>query len=243
MKDDGSPARVAIATMTLVRDGGEERLLRRSMEALAGAGYPVFVSDGGSGQEFVAFLQALRGVTVVPPSSAGLVGQMRASMAAAAATGAGFVVYTESDKEKFFQAGLRTFTGSLHVADPPGLVLASRSNAAFKTFPRTEQITEAAVNDLYERFFGSRGDYSYGPFALRADLVRFVEHAADDLGWGWRHFIFAIAHRLGHGVVHQSDDYSCPADQQGEDQHERLHRVRQLWQNVRGLEAGLVTAL
>ena len=236
-------ADVAIATMTLVRDAEEERLLRRSLEALAGHGRPVFVSDGGSGGAFVASLRSLANVTVVLPAAPGLVGQVRGSLSAAARSGARFVVYTESDKRAFFESGLHEFIERIPSPDSRGLTLAARSQRALSTFPSIQQFTEGVINELCGRFLGERGDYSYGPFLLPAELVPYVERAPDDLGWGWRHFSFAIAQRLGHRVRQAAGDYECPDDQRGEDDRERLHRLRQLAQNVRGLEAGLTLPL
>ena len=106
-------ADVAVATMTLVRDEDEEPLLRHSMEALARVGRPVFVSDGGSGDGFVSFLRSLPNVTAVEAGGTGLVGQVRGSLAAAARSGARFVLYTESDKQEFFETRLPAFIGHL----------------------------------------------------------------------------------------------------------------------------------
>jgi hypothetical protein len=236
-------ADIAIATMTLVRGVEEEPLLRRSMEALTRQGRHVFVSDGGSGDAFVGFLRSLANVTIVSPTAPGLVGQVRASLAAAAGSGAGAVFYTESDKQVFFESSLREFVERIPRGESTGLRLAARSPQALSTFPAIQQFTEGVINDLCARFLRERGDYSYGPFLLPVELVRYVDRAADDLGWGWRHFIFAIAHRLGHRIRHVPGDYACPRDQRGEDDRERLHRLRQLAQNVRGLEAGLMLPL
>jgi hypothetical protein len=199
----------------------------------------MFVCDGGSGGEFAAFLGGLPNLSIVPANGSGLVGQVRASTAAAARSGAPIVVYTEADKEEFFERGLAAFAGTLLTHDSAGVTLAARSSSAFETFPSMQRFTEGAINQLCERFLGPHGDYSYGPFAMPASLAPFIEHADDDLGWGWRHFIFAIAHRLGHQIAHVSGDYACPADQREDDERERLHRLRQLGQNVRGLEAGV----
>jgi hypothetical protein len=230
---------IAIATMTLVRDAEEELLLRRSMEALARHGRRVFVSDGGSGDAFVAFLGSLPSVTVVAPAARGLVGQVRGSLAAAVRSGARSVMYTESDKQAFFESSLHTLIDMIPSGESTGLALAARSEEALSTFPSIQQFTEGVINDLCRRFFGASGDYSYGPFVLPADLVRYIDRAPDDLGWGWRHFLFSVAHRLGRRVRHAAGDYECPDDQRREDDRERLHRLRQLAQNVRGLEAGL----
>jgi hypothetical protein len=236
-------ADLAVATVTLVRDEDEEPLLRRSMEALARVGRPVFVSDGGSDDGFVSFLRSLPNVTGIEPAGSGLVGQVRGSLAAAAASGARFVLYTESDKQEFFETRLPAFIGHLAADESLGVMLAARSPSAFSTFPPMQRFTESTINDLCEGFFGARGDYSYGPFLLRSALVPYVPHTAADLGWGWRHFLFAIAHRLGHSIVHVPDDSACPDDQREENDRDRLHRLRQLAQNVRGLEAGMTLPL
>ena len=64
-----------------------------------------------------------------------------------------------------------------------------------------------------------------------------------DLGWGWRHFTFAIARRLGYAVTLVEGDYSCPVDQRDEDDAGRAHRDRQLRDNLRGLALGLAVRL
>jgi hypothetical protein len=236
-------ADLAVATMTLVRDDDEEPLLRHSMEALARVGRPVFVSDRGSGNGFISFLRSLPNVTAVEPAGSGLVGQVRGSLAAAARSGARFVLYTESDKQEFFETRLPAFIGHAGADESLGVMLAARSSSGFSTFPPMQRFTESTINDLCEGFFGAHGDYSYGPFLLRSDLVPYVHHTAADLGWGWRHFMFAIAHRLGHSIVHVPDDSACPDDQREENDRDRLHRLRQLAQNVRGLEAGMTLPL
>jgi hypothetical protein len=233
------PDDIAIATVTLVRDAQETPLLRRSVRALTRLGFRMFVCDGGSGDEFAAFLRELPNLSLVAANGSGLVGQVRASTAAAARSGAATVVYTEADKEEFFERSLAAFAGTLVTHDSARVTVAARSPSALGTFPSMQRFTETAINQLCERFLGPHGDYSYGPFAMSASLVPFIEQADDDLGWGWRHFIFAIAHRLGHQIVHVPGDYACPADQRDDDEPERLHRLRQLGQNVRGLEAGL----
>lgn len=237
-----APREIAVATMTLARDAAEESLLRRSLNTLTGHGWPVFVCDGGSGETFVDFLRSLPATIVVSPVHAGLVGQVRASLCAAARASDGCVLYTESDKLEFFDAHLRAFISSASSLDA-GCVLASRSTAAFSSFPTTQRSVEATINGLCSDFLGVEGDYSYGPFLVRADLVPHVAGVSPDLGWGWRHFLFAIAHRLGDPPVHLVGNFACPDEQRAEDGRDRLHRLRQLGQNVNGLLAGLTCDL
>ncbi|MBA2305768.1 MAG: hypothetical protein H0W08_24480 [Acidobacteria bacterium] len=100
-------ARLAIATMTLVRDPDEEAMLRWGMEALTRIGCPVIVTDGGSPCQFVESLRGLPGLTLTTPSGQGLVDQVRTSLEACAKLDADFLLYTEPDKLDFFEHHLR----------------------------------------------------------------------------------------------------------------------------------------
>jgi hypothetical protein len=239
-----TPPAITVATITLVRDPGEEGLLRRSVALLASRGMPVFVSDGGSGAAFTNALHGLENVRMVAPAAAGLVSQVAAATEHACLPRTDYVLYTESDKEAFFESGLDAYLqeASSQLAQP-SLVLAARSPGSFGTFPPVQRHTEATINDLCGESFGAPGDYSYGPFLMHRSLVPWIARAASDLGWGWRHFIFAVGHRLGHRIVHVAGEFACPDHQRIEDDRERLHRLKQLDQNVSGLQAGLTVSL
>jgi hypothetical protein len=234
---------IAIATVTLVRDAGEDGLLRRALPSLARRGTPVYVSDGGSGEAFTTFLSGLKNVRVVASKGPGLVGQVTAALEAAVNGSAEFVLYTESDKEAFFQDGIGPLLARASALPAPALVLAARGKGSFATFPPIQRHTEHTINDLCGESFRAQGDYSYGPFLMHGSLIPWLTRAPADLGWGWRHFLFAIAHRLGHHIVHVEGDHACPEDQRAEDDRARLHRLKQLDQNISGLQAGLSVQL
>ena len=229
--------RVAVATITLVRTPGEDALLRSSLSALARTRLPVFVADGGSGAEFVEFLGSLPSVQCVAPDRRGLIGQVSAAMRAAASSGAEYVLYTESDKQAFFEDRLHAFIQRATV--DASVAIAGRSAESYATFPPLQRYTEGVINTLTGDVIGVAGDYSYGPFVVHRDLALLAHEAPDDLGWGWRHLLFASAHRRGRAVRVLVDDHPCPPDQREEDEGERLHRLTQLAQNVRGLALAL----
>jgi hypothetical protein len=77
------------------------------------------------------------------------------------------------------------------------------------------------------------------PRELAASLAGVPPH----LGWGWRHFAFALAYRLGYPLVLLEGDHRGPIEQRAEDDAARVHRHRQLRENLGGLSAGLTTAL
>jgi hypothetical protein len=47
--------------------------------------------------------------------------------------------------------------------------------------------------------------------------------------------LFALAHRLGFEVKSFEGDFTCPPDQQQDDEHERIYRMKQLTQNINGI--------
>ncbi len=222
--------------MTLVREPGEAALLESGLADLTALGHRVFVTDGTSAPVFAQRLAQLGGLDVRRSAHGpGLVAQVQTSVEAAERSGVEFICYTEPDKVAFFHEGLPRLLDALPDDDRVGIVVASRSPRAMDTFPPVQQYAERAINDLTGHLLGAAGDYSYGPFVMRAALARAVLAAPLDVGWGWRHFLFGTASRLGLGVRHLVGDFTCPDDQRGETHAERLHRLRQLEQNTRGL--------
>jgi hypothetical protein len=229
---------LAVATITWARTPFEEEQLCRSLERLADEHLPVAVADAGSDPDFTAFLSRLPGFEVAVPSERGLVAQVMASMSLAARFDTPFILYTESDKALFFERGLRTLIRRAQERRQGcdlGVALASRSPESFQTYPPMQRYTEGVINHLCGELIGSPGDCSYGPFVLTRALVPQLLTMRQHLGWGWRHFAFRAAHRLGLGVDHVIDEHRCPPDQRVEDDAERLHRLRQLSENILGL--------
>jgi hypothetical protein len=233
---------VAVATMTLARTESEEVLLYNSLAQLSTHGWPVIVTDGGSSAMFVGRLRDLRGMLVHQAS--GLVPQVNASITAALASGAPVVLYTEPDKLAFFAEHLQQYIVAVsRLGGGYALALAARSLASFQTYPRHQQTTESAINSRCGEVMGVAGDFSYGPFLMTRGLAVNLATMPVHLGWGWRHFTFAIAHRLGYEIALIEGDYPCPLDQRDEDDGERAHRDRQLRENLEGLSLGLAVPL
>jgi hypothetical protein len=243
--------RLVVATMTLARGPEEEALIRRAVHHLARPGRRIVAADGGSRPPFVRDIARLQGVTLLERGvGRGLLAQVQASFGAAQALAvagaptvplgapprAPLLLYTEPDKAEFFADGLDAF---LEAAEPrlahAGVVLAGRDAASFATYPATQQAVERQVNDACAQVTGLAADYSYGPFLLRRELVPYVLGVREDVGWGWRPYLFAVAHRLGLGVEVRHGHHPCPEDQRVDDEVERRHRGRQLEQNLRGL--------
>lgn len=226
---------LSIATMTLVRDEEEDKLLRASMEALAAFNIPVYITDGGSPPSFLDFLRSFPHFTLVDTVANGLFAQITHSLSAAYPSGAAYILYTEPDKILFFQGGLSSFLDQAQADEQTGILLAARSAAGFGSYPAFQQMTETAINNCCTELTGQPLDYTYGPFLLNRRLVTYLGQVHEDLGWGWRPYIFCVAHRLGLTLREFRGDFQCPPGQQQDSPKERIYRMRQLEQNIRGI--------
>jgi hypothetical protein len=226
---------MAVTTITWARSQAEADLLEQSIDALLALDIPVVVADRGTHSEFLRWLRGRRGLEVTVATESGLVPQMKATLSLAARLGTRFVLYTEPDKRQFFETGLEDFIRQAPGEDTIGAVIASRSAAGFDTFPAMQRYTESVINELCREVIGHAGDYCYGPFLMHRALIPRVAELPDHLGWGWRPATFLAARRSGRQVIHLWSDYVCPPNQRIEDAAERLHRIRQLSQNVLGL--------
>ena len=218
--------------MTLARDEQQAQTLLGALRSLARPTMAIFAADGGSPQPFLDAVARIP-VTLVPARARNLVGQVVASLQAAAATNAPFILYTEPDKQTFFDTHLDGFVAAAVCDRDAGIVLAARSNEAFATFPAFQQRTERSFNELCGEVVGEQTDYLYGPFLLNAALVAELADVDASIGWGWRPFLFNRARRRGYRIDSIRGEYACPMDQRGDE--ERAHRLRQLKENVEGL--------
>jgi hypothetical protein len=229
------PGNIAVATVTWCRSEAEERLLIRSLTLLAQSGLPVAVADRGTSRTFSAHLSTFPGFSVTIPSEQGLVAQVVASLERAADFARPFILYVEPDKELFFGTAMADFVRRAPAASDVGVILASRSDESFRTYPAMQRYTEGVINHLCAELIRSPGDYSYGPFVMNAALLPSMASLGPHLGWGWRHFTFLTAARQGFRVLHVTGEYPCPPDQRDEAATDRTHRLRQLSQNILGL--------
>lgn len=227
--------RISVATVTRARDAREEELIARTLNALSNLGLPVVVSDGGSSAAFLDCLSRIPQLALTPPEHPGLVGQVKASVRMARESGSAYILYLESDKELFVSGPMTDFIDRAIAEPDTGVILASRSRRSFDTFPPFQRRTESAFNAVASEIIGLEADYLYGPFLMDRSVAPHLEGVAADLGWGWRPFIFASTPSLGRRVSAIEGDYPCPPDQANEDDEDRLHRLRQLRQNIEGL--------
>ena len=224
---------LTIATITWARDQQEEALLREGLSQLSLLQIPVYVADGGSGESFVRFLHSLPNFTVVNSLGKGLWKQVQSSLDAALSGNKEYVLYTEPDKLDFFMNRLAAF---INAADEEmGIVLAARNTEAFASFPAFQQTTETSINFCCAEVTQKPCDYTYGPFILNSKLIPYFKDLPGDIDWGWRPFAFCIAHRLGYDIKEIKADNFCPIDQRQDDPKERIYRMKQLYQNIKGV--------
>ncbi len=234
---------LTIATMTLALDAAEEKLLRLSLQQLAALNIPVYITDGGSGTSFLDFLQSIPHFRLSQAKLRGVWAQATNSLAEAYQAGSAFILYTEPDKLPFFRESLTTMLNEVQVHGQSGVVLAARSDAGFATFPAFQRMTETTINHCCEEIMGKNFDYTYGPFLLNRNLVPYLKSIQEDIGWGFRPYIFGMAHRLGYSVEAFISDFFCPFEQRNDSPAERIYRMRQLQQNIQGIVLSTTTLL
>ncbi|MES2462108.1 MAG: hypothetical protein V4671_16100, partial [Armatimonadota bacterium] len=231
----------AIAAPILARNPQESKILLASVERLAAHG-PVFLADGGSIEGFTDRLSEFSDVQVqvTPGSGPRLLAQVRLALASASESGCSYILYTEPDKQWFFENRLSAFLKfySSQKTDV-GIYVPARNPISFRTFPAGQQTPERLFNTLAAETLGAVQDYLYGPLLIRRDLIPYLEPIPADIGWGWRIFLLTIACRLGMPLVPWEADLPCPIEQRGEDDaRSRTYRLEQMAQNVRGLALG-----
>jgi hypothetical protein len=235
--------KIAIATITWARDEQEEEELRQSLQGLAALNIPVFITDAGSTLPLIDFMQGIPHFHLLNKPVKGVQAQVKHSLAAACKAGNEFIFYTEPDKKDFFLTSLATMLDAIKEDQQSGIVMASRSEAGFATFPPFQQMTETTINACCAEIIGMKADYCYGPFLLNEKLVPYLDAVQEDIGWGWRPFLFGIAHKQGYTVEVFEKYFSCPPHQRGDDAKERIYRMKQLEQNIRGLVLSGTVAL
>jgi hypothetical protein len=227
--------RISIATITLARSEEEEALLRKSLVELAKLKLPVFITDGGSRPGFIDFLQSVPNFILSNGNTKGVWQQAKTSLLEAYKRKTAFVFYTEPDKSEFFRYFLKKMLAQLETNDKSGIVLASRSTVGLSTFPAFQRMTETTINNCCSEVIGNNFDYTYGPFLLNSQLIPYLELVQEDVGWGWRPYVFGIAKRLNLKLQSYVKEFSCPLHQQDDSPGERLYRIKQLNQNIQGL--------
>ena len=98
-------------------------------------------------------------------------------------------------------------------------------------------MNQALANYLCGLRLGYPGDFLYGPFLMTRNLLPHVASVRRPRGLGLAIVHFVAAHRAGLRVVSVTDDHRCPLGQRTENDADRMHRVRQLSENILGLVA------
>ncbi|MDO1448653.1 hypothetical protein Q0590_20420 [Rhodocytophaga aerolata] len=226
---------LAIATISWARTEAEEKLLQASLQQLAECQVPVYITDGGSSPGFLDFLHSIPQFIVLQAEAKGVWAQARTSLLAAYEAGSAYLFYTEPDKLDFFRHGLPPIFSQLPNTDTVGIRLASRSAEAFASFPPFQQLTETTINACCAEVTGKAFEYTYGPFLINRNLVPYLKFVEEDIGWGWRPYMFGITQRVGYKLESMEGNFTCPPDQQADDPAERVYRMRQLQQNIQGI--------
>jgi hypothetical protein len=223
--------------MTWVRDAEERARVRDGLVWLAERFTVVAVNrEADAVPGALHELAALETLTVIPARQPGLASQVREAFAEAGRHGADWILYSEPDKVEFFRDHLDAFLteAAAKVGPDTAAAIAGRSAARLAALPPVQREAEGLINAWTGRFTEQPGDYSYGPFLLAASCAEWVQTAGDDLGWGWRHYVFGLCRRHRRPIVHIAGDYPSPPAA-GDPRREEVLRQQQLAENIRGL--------
>src|SRR5688572_28388881 len=154
-------SKLSIATICWARNEEEEGLLRSSLQQLSKLDMPVFITDGGSGEAFIDYVKSLPNFTLLQAKEKGVQAQAKNSLQAAYASHSPLILYTEPDKEDFFQKGLPARLEGFQPGEQFGIQLAARSAAGFGSFPSFQQMTETTINNCCTEVIGKPLDYTY----------------------------------------------------------------------------------
>jgi hypothetical protein len=226
---------LSIATISWARTDEEEQLLRESLKVLSTFNIPVFITDGGSAEAFIDFIKSLPNLHIVAAQEKGLWAQAKNSLQLAQQHGSDCILYTEPDKLLFFRDHLRQFIHAFDAATDSGIYLASRTAKGFATFPSFQRMSETTINNCCAETTGCAYDFTYGPFIFNSNLLAHIHHLPADIGWGWRPYMFGLAARLALSIDQYEDEFVCPPDQRNDSAGERIYRMKQLEQNIRGI--------
>lgn len=235
-------SKITIAASVWARSDDEAARLRAALTVLSRFGLPVVLADNGSTPDFVSAVSALPNITVLPKpdtTTHSLTEQMQRAFRNARESKPDWILYSEPDKQWFFENRLAQFVEHAERFPDADVVIPCRNRESFETFPAYQRKMETTFNKIAAEWLGNSADVLYGPLLLRPDLTRYLDDLSENVGWGWRPYLLAIAKRTKRYPVRWIDAFPCPPDQRGEDNEpDRLHRMRQLAQNMTGLALG-----
>ena len=232
-----------IATITLARNNQEKQRIFRGIKILSQKNIPEIVAvDGGSGADFISSLSRIPKVNIVKASKPGLQNQTIKSLQIAAKTNIPYLLYTESDKFRFFDNELDQFifkSDKITAKDKNfGLIIPSRNIRSFAKFPFLQQLTESAINKIISHLIksGKNNDYVYGPKLVARSLLPYLKLISDkDIGWGWMSYLTIVAHKLGKRIYTISMDLSPPIENEKEDEIQKKLRLKQMKNHIEGI--------
>lgn len=224
----------AIATMTLARNETESILMQSSLSALCEHGFPDYLVDAGSVPSLIKFLSGHPHIHLYPESLRGPWIQAKAAIAFAVSEGAEGIIYTEPDKKDFFEYHLKGLVAANY--NDREIILAAREQSSFETFPVIQQVTETEINQQIGKLIAASKDYCYGPFMMPGSFFSQLSDLPDDIGWGWRPYAFIRAFKMGIGVKFFEGNFNCPFEQRGDGEKEKSYRLKQLEENLKGLQ-------
>jgi len=246
---------LAIVSMSFVKPEDtalQERILS-TMKAFTDRGYPVYVADGGSPDEFVRNIKGL-GVNVITKEELiecygqhpKLPGQHKSAYFAALDDGAEHCLYSEPDKKEWAESGNLELAVKQYFNEQLEHGEIARTPEQMQTFPAAQQITEGILNKQLGLWTGVEGDYIYGPQISSKGLIETIDHIPNNpsLGWATVTWLPIIATMRGMKLGMLNYGLGCPTEQQTEVTQEDVeYRLKQGRDNLMGINTAVALGI
>ncbi len=232
-----------VSTVALARTKLEAKTILDTLRLLSKINIPIVVADGGSPKKFLNEIRKIHNVIIEKKKKDDLFSQVKQSLYKASKLGRA-IFYLESNKYLLVKTELPKIlkkAKKIITKDPEfGLILISRNKKSFETFPKFQRAEEQFLNKLTISLLHlKKTDYSYGPRILNSSHIKYLKNIHADLGWGWPSFILFTYHKLRKKIYSISVDGVCPVEERVENEEDQRYRLRQLKENLKGIELSL----
>lgn len=233
--------RIAIATFTLARSKGEEKLIEETIQSLSLLSIPIVISDSGSPLSFIKKVKKIENVILINHNAGTFIEQIISSHKEAAKLSP-HIFFLQTDKLDFAKKYAKKMIDEYTNSSKKGMFIAIRGNDTLQKYPHFQRKQEEFLNYFISDYTGIKGDYVAGPKIYPSSIVKYLDQINEEIGWGVEAFFYVIAKRLN-----LSFDFFpiriTPPDDIDDAKTSKLYRLKILQWELDGFFKGLKAKL